>query len=583
MAHHAPTGVMVVADAWLPPDPHCRVHGAAERVAQLYLAHGSDAFERLEGEFAIALWDPRTRCLLLLRDGFGCRPLYYRLWPDGRLAFSSLIAPLIGFEEAAPGVNPDWIADYLTRSESDPEITPYLGVSRLPPGHLLTWHAGRLFTRRVFYFDPPDPLDWSAARIQDAFAAHLERAVRDRLTPGIQSFGAELSGGLDSSAVVSIAAAGLPVGTLSSPLRTYCHGLSPQERGTVWPFEDETAHAALVANHLGLTETHHIVPSQGHSFLDHADRIQAVHGGPLVDGFACHSDPVLRQAQADGVGVMLSGQGGDQYASAPCGMVIGEYAQSRAWRALWRECRAAGQARAPGAHEASWRTFLRASLRAEFGALYGWLRPRADHVPFGQEVLASLTVPQSFYQEMDLAGRVDRASQQGRFRSVAAQQASWVGQAPFSLRLESSWVAGFVHGVTYRYPLLDLALVRFVLSIPVQHRVFRGQGRLLMHRFLQKRLPASIAWRRDKAQTALPGVAARMRRAMPVLRQRLEEIQSGPLAASYIDFAALFAQMARLGEGETALDQPVDRAALINLQRVVMLGLFLQQQEKRGP
>src|SRR3954464_14320327 len=114
-----------------------------EVIGHLYEQYGLDAFTRLRGMFAIALWDARARRLLLARDRFGIKPLFHARLRDGALAFASELSALA----RAPGfpreLDPDALEAYLAFNSIPGPLTAYAAARKLLPGFWLTWDADR--------------------------------------------------------------------------------------------------------------------------------------------------------------------------------------------------------------------------------------------------------------------------------------------------------------------------------------------------------------------------------------------------------------------------------------------------------
>src|SRR4051794_25493537 len=112
-----------------------------EVIGHLYEQHGLDAFARLRGMFAVALWDARARRLVLARDRFGIKPLFHARLRDGALAFASELSALA----RAPGfpreLDPDGLEAYLAFNSIPGPLTAYAAARKLRPGHWLTWDA----------------------------------------------------------------------------------------------------------------------------------------------------------------------------------------------------------------------------------------------------------------------------------------------------------------------------------------------------------------------------------------------------------------------------------------------------------
>src|SRR5438093_992279 len=197
--------------------------------AQFYLKlageRGGSAFvERLDGIFAIALWDGGARRLVLCRDRFGVKPLYYAHDSDG-LCFGSELKAVAVARPAEPEVDPAALGDYLAFGYVPGPRTMLRGILALPPATMLTWQNGDCSSR--LYWAP----DFSAAASGDEREAirrietALDTAVRRECVTETP-VGAFLSGGLDSSAIVALMAE-----TLRRPFDTFHVGFDEPSFG----------------------------------------------------------------------------------------------------------------------------------------------------------------------------------------------------------------------------------------------------------------------------------------------------------------------------------------------------------------
>src|SRR5438093_489803 len=155
---------------------------------------------RLRGMFAVAIWDARGRTLVLARDRFGIKPLYYRL-VDAEISFASELDALPKGE-----LDPDAVEAFLAFNSVPAPLSIFREIRKLPPGHVLAWHGGEIELRR---FARPGPLasregadeaellEECRARLRDSVPAHLVSDV---------PVGVLLSGGVDSGALAALAA-----------------------------------------------------------------------------------------------------------------------------------------------------------------------------------------------------------------------------------------------------------------------------------------------------------------------------------------------------------------------------------------
>ena len=182
---------------------HTRVD--TEIVPHLYEEHGIDLFARLNGMFAVAVWDASRRRLVLGRDRAGEKPLFYWVG-DGELVFASELRSLLAHPRIPAEIDPVALRRYLVHDFFPAPCTPIAGILKLPPGHLLVSSGGDISIRP--YWDLADHFGSPRAALRSAssLAAELDdriaTAVRRRLKSDVP-VGVFLSGGLDSSTILS--------------------------------------------------------------------------------------------------------------------------------------------------------------------------------------------------------------------------------------------------------------------------------------------------------------------------------------------------------------------------------------------
>jgi len=272
-----------------------RSRSDTEVLVHLYEEKGPSLVEKLVGMFAFALWDARERRLLLARDRAGKKPLYYTHRGSAFL-FASLPDPLFLYPGVDPGVNPAAIDLYLSLLYVPGPATIYRDVRKLEPGHWLEWSPGRGWRENRYWrlvYQPKTGLKEEAAVEQ--LGEHLETAVRDRLQSDVP-IGAFLSGGIDSSLVVALAAAGR-----GQPLKTFSVG-SPSPR------HDELPYARWVSRLLGTEHRVSLFVNGDFSTLESALKHCPE---PLADPSLLPLSLLARRARQE-VTVVLSGDAGDE-------------------------------------------------------------------------------------------------------------------------------------------------------------------------------------------------------------------------------------------------------------------------------
>src|SRR5204862_1709580 len=193
-------------------------HSDTEVMVHLYEEHGPEFVDRLRGMFALALWDSREGRLLLARDRFGIKPLYYRV-ADGQLSFASELKALLRQPGFSHEIDPGALEAFLAFNSIPAPMTIFKEASKLPAGHTLVAEGGAVTITR--YARPsPVPADEVRSEGDEALAEELRERLRDSVRAHLVSdvpVGVLLSGGIDSSALTALAAAesGYRVSTFS--------------------------------------------------------------------------------------------------------------------------------------------------------------------------------------------------------------------------------------------------------------------------------------------------------------------------------------------------------------------------------
>lgn len=279
-----------------------RSSGDTEVIAHLAEDAEPAALARtLDGMFAFAVWDERRRRLVVARDRFGKKPLFY--WSGGgRLVFASEIKALFPDPHVPRRLDPDAIPAYLTFGYVPTPRTFFEGIRSLPPGHVLTFEPGGEPVVEPYWQPPVAGRDGTAAlgltleQAAQGVRTRLEDAVRRRLISDVP-LGAFLSGGIDSSAIVGIMAS-----QLDRPVKTFTIGFDDRDG-----FDERTFARAVAELHR--TEHHEFVVQP--RAVDLVERLVWHHDQPFGDSSAVPTF-LLSEMTRTGVTVALSGDGGDE-------------------------------------------------------------------------------------------------------------------------------------------------------------------------------------------------------------------------------------------------------------------------------
>jgi len=285
-----------------------------EVLIEAWRAWGMSAMPRLRGMYAFALWDCGAQTLMLARDPFGKKPLFLAEGPFG-LVFGSEIEPLLGFPGISRALAPGALRQYLLNRYVPAPLTFFRDIRKLLPGCALVWKQGNYTIER--YFTPPlADIPPDLARFDtavDAFGHVFDEAVRIRMRSDAP-YGAFLSGGIDSSAVVAEMAR-----HSSTPVRTFSVGFREQR----W---SELGHARTIATCFGTDHRELVVEPE--SFLAHWAEAVLRRGAPVSEA----SDiPILMLSHLarQSVKMVLTGEGSDE--------ILGGYPkhQAESWVAIY--------------------------------------------------------------------------------------------------------------------------------------------------------------------------------------------------------------------------------------------------------
>jgi len=277
-----------------------RGHSDTEALVESIAARGfRRTLERLDGMFAIACWDRERRELLLARDPFGEKPLYYGRH-DGVFAFASELKAFKALDGWSPALDRAALGQFLRYAYVPAPRTAYAGWTKLPPGHWLAVGARggegpQPYWSALHAIVDAEPFAGDAAAAEDALDRHLCVAVATRMESDVP-LGVFLSGGIDSSAVVAaMRAAGGAVKsfTIAFPGTRY----------------DEAPHAAAVARHLGTAHTEMAVTERDAQAI--VPELANVFDEPFADASAIPT-LLLSRLTRQHVTVALSGDGGDE-------------------------------------------------------------------------------------------------------------------------------------------------------------------------------------------------------------------------------------------------------------------------------
>ena len=440
-----------------------RTHGDTEVLLHLYEQHGTRFAERLRGMFAVAIWDAPRRRLVLARDRFGIKPLYYRE-SSGELAFASELRALPRGE-----IDLDALEAFLAFNSIPGPLTIFRETRKLPPGHILVWDDARVHVERFARPAPGEVRHDDEAELLEELRSRLRDSVRAHLVSDVP-VGVMLSGGVDSALLAALAAEESP-----EPLRTFSIGF--EERSF-----DELADARRVAERYGTRHRELVLRPDAALLLP---ALAAAFDEPFGDSSALPTYLVSRLAAED-VKVALSGEGGDElfggyytYAADLLAERVGGFA--RVARPLVERLPTSA---AKASFDYRAKRFVRAAHLAPLERHHAWKEI------FSADVRAGLTRRTSSFDPVDLLraryAETAGADELGRLQDVD------LGVYLVDDLLVKTDRASMAHSLEARVPYLDTVVTNFALALPPRHKVRGLAKKVLLRKAAAPLLPREI-------------------------------------------------------------------------------------------
>jgi asparagine synthase (glutamine-hydrolysing) len=442
-----------------------------EAIVHAYEQWGTAAIQRLRGMFGLAIWDRRTKSLLVARDRAGIKPMYYAD-VNGRLYFGSELKSLLEAPDLPRDLDLDALDHYLSFLYTPRDGSIFRSVRKLPPGHLMTWRNGALKVEQYWQLSAEENFRGSERDAVAQLRRVLTDAVRCHLLSDVP-LGAFLSGGIDSSLVV-----GLMSEISGSRVKTFSIGFDE-------PAFDELEHARTVAQHFG-TEHHELVVKP--DAIGILDRLVWHFDEPFADSSAIPTWYVSEMARRH-VTVVLSGDGGDElfggydrYVPHPRVVAFDRYSP----RAL-RRVAAIAAARLP--HGARGKNFLRHVGRDEQGRYLDAIRFfGADEKPalLSAEVRRTLHGPDPetrLARHFERFARLPWPSQMMRFDAET--------YLPEDVLTKVDRMS-MAHSIESRVPLLDNEVIDFAATLPASLKIKEGRRKHVLKEVAATLLPRQI-------------------------------------------------------------------------------------------
>lgn len=462
-----------------------RTHSDTETLVHLYEELGRDLVKELRGMFAFALWDRNEQVLLLARDRFGQKPLYYSFNGE-RLLFGSEIKAILAYGGVSREVDPQALEDYLAFGFVPGGQSIFSEIRKLEPASTMLVNAARWEESRIRYWHLRGEVD------SNRTAEDWQEVVSEKFSESIAAhrvadvpIGSFLSGGLDSSAVTAVLA-----GMGTEPVRTFSMGFEERRFS-------ELDYARVVADRFGTRHVEEIVTADA---IESLAALTHSYDEPFADASAI---PTMRVSQLarQHVKVVLSGDGGDE--------AFGGYSRY-----------------AHDLKEAAIREHLPKSIRHRLLGPLATIWPKADWLPRIlrlKTVLTNLSLdPAAAYANtlclcrLPLRKQLLSSSLKGRLSGYVAERQVIESFGPHGddplrgmlasdlhMMLPCDFLtkvdrASMAHGLEVRPPLVDHELMELAWTVPSRWKIRDGETKWLFKKLSERWLPHDIIYRKKQ-------------------------------------------------------------------------------------
>lgn len=537
-----------------------------------YAKWGKDVACRLIGDFAFVIWDSHSNSLYGARDFSGGRMLYYS-WDEKQFSFCSMMEPLLRLPSNAITLNEQWLAQYLAITTvvdvASTDQTVYNDIRQLPPAHYFVLEKGRLLFNRYHNLEHIEPLKLkSNEEYVEAFREVFQEAVAAKLRTHL-GIGAQLSGGLDSGAVVGFAARWLRADnrrlhTFSYvPVSDFIDYTSKRHMANEQPYIDKTV------RHIGDIQPHYFDFRSHDSYSDINDMLHVMEMPYKFYTNSFWLKGMFHEASKRSIGILLNGGRGNL--SISWGDPIPFYARllkQMKWFKLMKELRMRSYTIGSGRKE-----LLTTAGKEAFPLLRRWGGGQGAS-PFYSMINPAFAKRTRVFDQLReygigesgwLASGDAYKDRENHFQELFHWNASNTLAAKLSCRYK----------LWKRDPTNDLRVIRFCLSLPEEQYVQQGMSRALIRRATAQILPDSV--RLNETVRGIQG-ADWLHRLLPrwdVIMDELRQLSRDSLLLELVDGRMVEETLKELQGGvrsEDAYTKPVNAAMYL-----IILHRFLQK------
>lgn len=451
-----------------------------EVILAAYQRWGTDAFKKFNGMWAFAIYDDAHQSLILCRDHFGIKPMYYTGVGDCFLAGSE-IKQFTAVVEFKPVMNQSVAINFLTQGWLNYSAeTFFKGVSSLNAGHYLVYDLRTHSTKITEWYNLEKEVKRVQATEEEALVmvkSLFDSSVKLRMRSDVQ-VGSCLSGGIDSSSIVSliyskqIANANFTTFTSCYPNKKY----------------DEQEFSDIVTRQTGFRAVKVFPELQNLFSRGHLDTM-IYHQDQPVNSASHYSEfQVFKAARENNMTVMLDGQGSDEYL---CGYPEFFSTYIRELLHQTRFASALKSIKVKGSHGAGTVTVLKDIINT----LYAY--------PFIRSIKAMIAKPEFRWMNKEQLPFVKKYLRQYNAENIYELSIQQLLYTSIPYQLHSEDRNSMIFSIESRLPFLDHRLVEYIVGLPSALKINKGYSKYIFRRALTE-LPESIRWRKDKMGFVAP-------------------------------------------------------------------------------
>jgi len=455
-----------------------KTHSDTETIIHCYLEYGDKCVEHFRGMFGIAIYDKRDEKLLIIRDRLGIKPIYYFL-DDNKLIFSSEIKPILACLKVKPGVHIPSLDFYMSVGYVPGENTLFADIKKLLPGHILTIEKNKVSIKQYWDLEdkPIKNIDFDEAMYE--FGEIMQESIKIRMRSDVP-LGAFLSGGLDSSAIVS------SMNEMSdSPVKTFSVGYKDE------PETNELGWAKKVSEHFK-TE-HHEYFLEPLEFFNSIDKLLNYMEEPIVESaaIALYQLSILAKEH---VTVILSGEGGDEIlAGYPLHQITPKVDRLHTLSKLIPQFvkNKIANSLTQSEKKTKYWDWINLSTEDRYQSISNDVTLSIKRNMYQSPVLLdSHKITAEYYK--NLYAEMSNGSKLKRMTYTDIK--SWL---PDDLLVKADKMT-MAASLELRVPLLDHKLLEYATSLPDSFRLNGSQGKYLLKKYMEQKLPHEVIYRKKK-------------------------------------------------------------------------------------